>query len=270
MARKGRLARVALGLVLVVLYAPLLFLVVASVNKNPASTSWQGFTTNWYSAAFDDTSLRKAVGVSLRLAFGASIGAVVVGTLAVLGARRTRVFSRINPLLATVRVATPEIIIATGLGALLPTVGIAFGFRPMLGAHIAYLSAYVVLIVGARAAGADRSLEEAAVDLGAKNWQVLRDIVLPDLRPAILSSWLLALAFSFDDVALSLALRGPTDTTVPIYIFSAVQRRVTPSIHAIGTIIIIVGIVTFAAATIVHRAIAGFDARAQAQAQARP
>ena len=261
MREKGRGAKVVLALVLIVLYAPLLFLVVASVNKNPASTAWQGFTTKWYDAAFADASLRKAVGVSARLALGASLGSVVVGTAAVLAARRTRWFIRINSLFATVRVGTPEIIIATGLGAVLPVVGVAFGFRPMLVAHVAYLSAYVILIVGARAAGADRGLEEAALDLGARNWQVLRDIVLPDLRPAIVSSGLLAVAFSFDDVALSLALRGPSDTTVPIYIFSAVQRRVTPSIHAIGTIIIVVGIVTFLAATIVHRAVAGIDAR---------
>jgi spermidine/putrescine transport system permease protein len=271
MREKGRVAKLVFVAVLLVLYAPLVFLVVASVNENPASTAWQGFTTKWYDAAFHDESLRKAVGVSVRLALGASLGSVLVGTLAVLAARRTRWFSRINSLFATVRVATPEIIIATGLGAVLPAVGIAFGFRPMLVAHVAYLSAYVMLIVGARAAGADRGLEEAALDLGAKNWQVLRDIVLPDLRPAIVSSGLLALAFSFDDVALSLALRGPNDTTVPIYIFSAVQRRVTPSIHAIGTVIIIVGIVTFLAATLVHRAVVGSEARHSAgRAQVRP
>jgi spermidine/putrescine transport system permease protein len=155
------------------------------------------------------------------------------------------------------RVATPEIIIATGLGALLPAAQIAFGYRPMLVAHIAYLSAYVTLIVGARAAGADRSLEEAALDLGANRSQVLRHIVVPDLMPAIVSSGILALAFSFDDVALSLTLRGPNDTTVPVYIFSAVQRRVTPSIHAIGAVVVAVGVVAFAAATSINRAVAG-------------
>ena len=270
MRERGRVAKAVLGLVLVILYVPLLFVVVSGFNRNPLSTSWQGFTTSWYDDAFADVSLRHAVGVSIRLALGASLASVVVGTLAVLAARRTLWFSRIGTLLATVRVATPEIIIATGLGAVLPAVSIAFGFRPMLIAHVAYLSAFVVLIVGARAAGASRTLEEAALDLGAKRWQVLRDIVLVDLRPAIVSSALLALAFSFDDVALSLALRGPRDTTVPIYIFSAVQRRVTPSIYAIGTLIIAVGVVSFLAAIVVHRAVAGIDigdrpSRARAQ-----
>ncbi len=100
-----------------------------------------------------------------------------------------------------------------------------------------------------------QSHEEAALDLGAGRWQVLRDIVIPDLMPAIVSSLLLVLAFSFDDVALSLALRGPNDTTVPIYIFSAVQRRVTPSIHAIGAMVIFAGVLTFAAAAAINRAV---------------
>lgn len=267
MDERGRAARLVLALVLVVLYTPLLFLVVASVNSNPLSTGWQGFTTRWYESAFDDLALRRAVGVSLRLAVSSALISVCVGTAAAVAARRSPWLRRINTTLATVRVATPEIIIATGLGAALPAAQIAFGFRPMLVAHVAYLSAYVMLIVGARAAGADPQLEEAAMDLGAARWRVLRRVVLPDLAPAIVSSGLLTLAFSFDDVALSLALRGPDDTTVPIYIFSAVQRRVSPSIHAVGAVIVVVGVVVFGIATLVNRAVAGYDTRAT---QARP
>ena len=267
MRERGRPAKAALALVLVVLYTPMLFLIVASVNRNPSSTGWQGFSTRWYRAAFDDPALRRAVGVSLRLAAASAMLSVCVGTAAAVAARRSPWLRRVNAVLATVRVATPEIIIATGLGAALPAAQIAFGFRPMLVAHVAYLSAYVMLIVGARAAGADPQLEEAAMDLGAARWRVLRRIVLPDLMPAIVSSGLLALAFSFDDVALSLALRGPNDTTVPIYIFSAVQRRVSPSIHAVGAVIVAVGVVVFAIATLVNRAVAGYDTRAP---QARP
>jgi ABC-type spermidine/putrescine transport system permease subunit II len=260
---RGRVANAVLVAVLVVLYAPLVFLVFASFNRNPLSTAWQGFTTQWYSDAFDDPSLRRAVGVSVRLAVLASILAVGVGTAAAIAARRTKWITRLNGAFATVRVATPEIIIATGLGAILPAVHISFGFRPMLVAHIAYLSAYVLLIVGARAAGANRDIEEAAVNLGARRIRVLRQVVLPDLAPAIASSGLLAFAFSFDDVALSLALRGTKDTTVPVYIFSAVQRRVTPSIHAIGALILAVGALTFLTASFVNRAIAGGSDRAE-------
>ena len=137
----------------------------------------------------------------------------------------------------------------------LPLVGMRFGFRTMLVAHVALLSAYVVLVVGARAAGADRAMEEAALDLGANRWQMLRDVVLPDLRPAIVSSGLLAAAFSFDDVALSASLRGPRDTTLPVYLFSVVQRRVTPAIYAVGTMVVVGGAVMFAAAMVANRAL---------------
>jgi ABC-type spermidine/putrescine transport system permease subunit II len=257
MRKRGRLSLGVLVGLLVLLYAPIVFLVLASVNRNVLSTGWSGFTTKWYGAAFDDAALRRAVSVSASLAGSAAALAVVVGTAAAIAARRSRWLGRVNAALAGMRVATPEIIIATGLGALLPVAQIAFGYRPMLVAHVAYLSAYVTLIVGARAAGADRSLEEAALDLGARRSQVLRHIVVPDLMPAIVSAGILALAFSFDDVALSLTLRGPKDTTVPVYIFSAVQRRVTPSIHAIGAVVVAVGVVAFAAATSINRALAG-------------
>lgn len=244
-------------MLVVVLYAPLLFLVVASVNRNPDSTTWHGFTFDWYRVAFDDPALRDAVTVSVQLAFGAAALAVVTGTAAAIAARHSKIMQRLNLAFATARVGTPEIILATGLAALLPTVGTGFGRVPMLVAHTAYLSAYVTLIVGARAAGSTVMMEESALDLGATPFRVIRDVILPDLLPAIASAGLLAFAFSFDDVALSLALRGPDDTTVPLYIFSAVQRRVTPSIHALGAMVIAIGIVVFAGASLVNRAIAG-------------
>ncbi len=250
-------ARMTLYAVMVLLYAPLVFLVVASVNANPASTAWRGLTGRWYREAFDDPALRRAVGVSIRLAASTAVLSVLIGALAAIAARRSQWLGRISSVFGVARIGAPEIILATGLKVAITAAGISFGFRPMLAAHVTYLAGFVVLIVGARAAGSLRSHEEAALDLGAKRGQVLRDIVIPDLMPAIVSSALLVLAFSFDDVALSLALRGPNDTTVPIYIFSAVQRRVTPSIHAIGALVILAGVVTFSAAALVNRTIFG-------------
>jgi spermidine/putrescine transport system permease protein len=270
--RPGWPSTTVLAGLVVLLYAPLVFLVVASVNRNPASTGWQGFTFDWYRAAWRDQALRDAVVVSVQLAAGAALLATVVGTAAAIAARRSRVMQRLNLAFSTARVGTPEIVLATGLGAMLPAIGIDFGRTPMLVAHTAYLSAYVTLIVGARAAGSSATMEESALDLGARPWRVVVDVILPDLRPAIASAGLLALAFSFDDVALSLALRGPDDTTVPLYIFSAVQRRVTPSIHAIGAVVIAIGIVVFAGAALVNRAIVGHQASARTgrSDQARP
>jgi ABC-type spermidine/putrescine transport system permease subunit II len=256
---EGLPSRIILNAVMVLLYAPFVFLIIASVNSNPASTAITGFTSRWYREAFDDPALRRAVGVSVRLALFTAVLATVIGTLAAIAARRSRWLGRISSAFSIARIGAPEIILATGLKVAISAAGLSFGFRPMLAAHVAYLSGFVVLIVGARAAGSVRSHEEAALDLGAKRWQVLRDIVIPDLLPAIVSSALLVLAFSFDDVALSLALRGPADTTVPIYIFSAAQRRVTPSIHAIGAVVMLIGILTFCAAALVNRAVFGGD-----------
>ena len=261
----GRGPAIALALVFSLLYAPLIYLLYASFNANPLSTAWQGFTTQWYSQALHDPTIRRATSTSIRLAVAASVGSMVVGTLIGVAARRTPWLRRVSLALAGARVAAPEIIIATGLAVLLPLINLSFGFRVMLIAHVAYLSAYVALIVGARAAGADRSYEEAALDLGASRWQVLRDIVLPDLRPAIISATLLAAAFSFDDVALSNALRGPRNDTLPVYLFSAVQRRVSPTIHAIGVLVIVVGALAFGGAIIAGRA-----SRADPVTQAMP
>jgi ABC-type spermidine/putrescine transport system permease subunit II len=239
----------------IVLYAPLVQLVVSSVNRNPLSTGWTGFTTEWFRGAFDDPLVRSSIGLSARLAVASAFGAVVLGTAAAIAGRRTRWIAAFVRIAAGGRVAVPEIIIATGLGVVLPLIGWRFGFRVMVVAHAIYLSAYVVLLVGARVAGADPHQEEAALDLGAKPWRVLWTITLPDLLPAIAASALLCAAFSFDDVALSNALRGPQDTTLPVYIFSTVQRRVTPEIHAIGTVVLVVGMVSFVAAATINRAL---------------
>ncbi len=251
----GVLARVVLYAVLILLYAPLVFLCVASFNANPASSGWTGFTTRWYREAAADPALGRAIGVSVRLACSTAILATLIGTAAAIAARRSRWLGRASTALAVARIGAPEIILATGLKVAISTAGISFGFRPMLAAHVVYLSGFVVLIVGARAAGSSRSLEEATIDLGAKRLRVLRHIVLPDLAPAVVSSALLVFAFSFDDTALSLALRGPKDTTVPVYIFSAAIRRVTPSIYSIGVVVVLAGIATFAAAGLVNRAV---------------
>jgi ABC-type spermidine/putrescine transport system permease subunit II len=249
------LAGTALVALLVVLYAPLTHLMVSSVNANPDSTAWTGFTLDWFGDAIDDPEVRRAVGVSLRLAAVSAVGATVFATLAVLAVRRRPVMERLHNLSVLGRISTPEIIMATGLGALIPALGWKLGFRPMVAAHIAYLSAYAAVIIGARAAGADRTIEDAALDLGARPWRVLTSIVLPDLRPAIVSAFLLSAAFSFDDVALSLALRGPKDTTLPVLLFSRTQRRETPAVYAIGTMVLVIGVVTFLAALAANRSL---------------
>ncbi len=252
---RRRIAPAILIALLLALYLPLVFLVVSSVNSNPASTSWTGFTTDWYRAAINDQATRDAVATSLRLAAISSVGATLAATLAVLAVRRRPWFQRIHSVLVTGRIATPEIIVAAGIGALIPAIGATFGFRIIALAHITYLAAFASILIGARAASADPVLEDTALDLGARPRHVLRRVVLPDLRPAILSALLLSAAFSFDDVALSLTLRGPNDTTLPVLLLSAMQRRATPSVHAIGSTVLAAGITVFAIAAVANRSL---------------
>ena len=252
MSRRRPTSLAVLTAVVVVLYAPLVFLVVAGINRNPLSTSWQGATGQWYRAMWDDEALRRSVAVSLRLAAVTTIVAVIFGTAMALAMRTSPLVQRWARGTAGLRVATPEIVIATGLAALMPSAGVDFGFRPMVVAHVAYLTAYVVLIVGSRVATLDPALDMAAADLGAGPWRTLWRVILPDLRPAIGAAALLVMAFSLDDVALSLALRGPTDTTLPVYLYSVVQRRVTPAVYAVGTMVVLVGAVLFLTSMALH------------------
>jgi spermidine/putrescine transport system permease protein len=240
--------------VLVTLYAPLVFVVYASLNQNPVGSAWLGATGRWFADAWTSHEIRSSAGTSVRLAVVAAIGATAAGTGVAVAVRRTTAMRAVAGTLAGARAASPEIIIATGLAVLLPLIDVRFGFAPMAVAHIAYLSAYVALLVGARAARLDVTLEEAALDLGASRWQVVGHIVLPQLVPAILAGALLTAAFSFDDVALSLALRGPDDTTLPVQLLATINSpNQSPAVYAVGSTVIAAGLLIAGGAVVAAR-----------------
>ena len=255
--RKHRVAGVcALVLLLVVLYAPLVRLVVNAFNANELATTWGGFTLRWFRAAVHNDGVRRSIRTSAVLAAFTSMVSVVLGTLLVLGlkyANRGTVF--LGRLLAVARVTTPEVILATGLFVMLPIIGLHFGFTALLIGHVVYLTGFVIVLVGARAASADPLQEEAAADLGASPARVLLRVVLPNLYPAIGAAALLSAAFSFDDVALSRVLASPTTTTLPLILVSMIQRRVTPEIDAISTLLLIIGAALFVIALAAGRGI---------------
>ncbi len=243
---------VALVIVLVVLYAPLFRIVVNAFNANELATTWKGGTLRWFRAALNNDEVKSAIWVSTKLAVATSVASVLFGTLAVIGLRSLRTGEqRIVRIGAAARVTTPEIILATALFVTVPLLGIRFGFLTMLIGHTVYLTGFVIILIAARAAQADPKLEEAAQDLGARPWQVLRTIVLPDLAPAIGAAFLLSAAFSFDDVALSRTMGSPRTTTLPLVLVSLIQRRVTPEIDAIATILLAIGAALFVGALII-------------------
>ncbi len=232
------------------LYVPILYLMVYSFNDSRIIGVWAGFSLRWYVKLFEDDVMINAVLNSFEIAAITATVAVALGTMAALIMVRFKRFCgrTLFSGLVSAPLVMPEVI--TGLAILLMFVTLerAIGWpseRGMLTitiAHITLTMAYVYLVVQARLADFDMSLEEAAMDLGAKPSTVFFKITLPLISPSLLSGWLLAFALSLDDVVVASFLAGPGSTTLPILVFSSVRTGVTPELNALATII--VGIVS--------------------------
>lgn len=243
--------RVALLVGFGFLYLPIASVIIYSFNSSDMVTVWAGFSVRWYAALVHDSAVLGAAWLSLRLAVTSATLALVFGTLAGFVLARYRHFGgRMGfAAMVTAPLVVPEVISAIAMLMLFITLNTAlqhcFGFslgRGLLAltiAHAAYAVAFVAVVVQARLAGADRSVEEAALDLGARPWRVFAVITLPLLLPALLSGWLLAFSLSLDDVVTSAFVAGPSATTLPMYIFSSVKFGVNPEVNALGTIVVV-------------------------------
>jgi putrescine transport system permease protein len=241
----GWRGRTILGVGYAFLYLPILLLVAFSFNASRLSSTWSGFSFKWYAALLEDPSMLRAAWVSLKIAFLSATAAVVLGTLAALVLTRFRPFRGKTLLgaLITSPLVMPEVV--TGLSLLLMFVTLAgpLGLSPkgMLSifiAHVTFTLAFVSVIVSSRLAELDRSLEEAAMDLGATRFKVFFVITLPIIAPALVSGWLLAFTLSLDDVVIASFTTGPGSATLPIRIYSEVRLGVKPEINAICTMVI--------------------------------
>jgi len=240
-----------LALMLVVgyvfLYGPIVALVVYSFNASRLVTVWAGFSTHWYAELLHNEAIRRATLVSLEIALVSATGALLLGTLAGFALQRYRRFRgrALFGALATAPLVMPEVI--TGLSLLLLFVALeqAIGWpegRGMLTiviAHVTLGTAYVAVVVEARLAGFDRSLEEAALDLGARPFKVFLVITLPLIAPALAAGWLLAFTLSLDDLVIASFTSGPSSTTLPMVIFSSVRLGVSPQINALATLFLV-------------------------------
>lgn len=228
------------------LYGPILSLVVFSFNESRLVTVWSGFSTKWYGELLANEKLLEAAWLSLRIAFVNATGAVILGTLAaVVLVRFGRFRGRtLFSALVTAPLVMPEII--TGLAMLLLFVALdqAFGWPSGRGvttitiAHMTFSMAYVTVVVQSRLSQMNLSLEEAAMDLGARPAKVFFVITLPIIAPALASGWLLAFTLSLDDLVISSFVSGPGSTTLPMVIFSSVRLGVSPQINALATIVV--------------------------------
>lgn len=244
---QNQFGRLWLLLVYLFLYIPLLFLIVFSFNSTRQDGIFTGFSLRWYAALMDDSRLVDGFFLSLKVALLSGTLSVLLGTFAAFVlvrylrfTGRTLFYGLVNAPLVM-----PEVI--TGLSLLLLMVFVQRligwpdrGFITIVAGHTLLGMAYATVVIQSRLSEVDRSIEEAAMDLGCGPMQVFFLVTLPNIAPALVSSWLLSFTLSFDDVVISEFLSGPGVTTLPQVIFSYARRGVNPSIYAAATLLIAV------------------------------
>lgn len=260
MWRRGWFLPIAATLGFSFLYAPIVSLVIFSFNESKLVTVWSGFSTKWYAELFRDPQLLGAAWLSLQIAAMAATIALVLGTLAAVALVRFRRFK--GRTLFSGMVSAPLVMpdVITGLSLLLLFVAMESllgwpqgrGMLTIVLAHATFCTAYVCVVVQSRLSDFDRSLEEAAMDLGASPVRTFFDVTLPIIAPALVSGWLLGFTLSLDDLVIASFVSGPGSSTLPMVIFSKVKLGVSPDVNALATIIIGIVALGVLAATILQ------------------
>ena len=261
-ARRSVFPRLMLVIGFVFLYAPMLSLIVYSFNESRLVTVWSGFSVKWYAELFRDQQMMDAAWISLQVAFWTACASVVLGTMAAMAMTRMRDFpgKTLFGGLITAPLVMPEVIIGLSILLLFVAIGPVTGIGEQRGAttiwiaHVTFCMAFVTIVISSRLSELDRSLEEAAMDLGANRVKVFFVITLPIILPAILAGWLLAFTLSLDDLVIASFVSGPASTTLPIKIFSSVRLGVSPKINALATLMIVsVALASLVGWWILHR-----------------
>ena len=233
MKKKSRFPAFYLVAITVLMYLPILFVMLYSVNESKISSVWTGFSLKWYR----DRNVGAALLNSLFLGGVSSLAAAVIGTLGAIGTVRTSFKGKgFMEYVATLPMMTPEIILGMIFLAFFSLLGLPFGMTTLILSHTAFCIPYIFMQVKARLAGMDKSYEEAARDLGAGKARVFFDITLPMIMPGIVSGMLLSFAMSFDDVVISIFVTGVSVNTLPILIYTQLKTGVTPKVNALCTL----------------------------------
>lgn len=237
---------------LIFLYLPILILVIYSFNASRLVSVWGGFSTRWYAGLLSNEPLLQSAWISLKLGLLAATGATIIGTCLALALTRMRPFRGRGLLafLGFVPMVMPEIITGLSLLLLFIAIGLDRGFWTLVLAHITFTSCFVAVIVQARLLNFDKSLEEAAIDLGATPLGAFRLVTLPIILPAIAAGWMLAFTLSLDDLVIASFTSGPGATTLPMRLYSQVRLGVTPEINAISSLLILVVTITVLGVTL--------------------
>lgn len=215
--KKFQLSKIYLAVIMLVTYLPIAMVVIFSFNDSKLTVGWKGFTLKWYESLFNNGALMEALRNSIVLGLISCAAAAVIGTLGAIGMARVNYKSKgMMEYLSTIPIMVPEIILGMVFMAFFALLGLPFGMTTLVIAHTAFCIPYVFMMVKARLVGIDKSLEEAARDLGASPSRIFFDITMPLIMPAVASGCLLAFAMSFDDVVISIFVNGPKLSTLPI------------------------------------------------------
>lgn len=222
------------------LYIPMVILVIYSFNASKLVTVWAGFSTKWYGELLSNQAFIDAAWVTLKVAVVSSTVATILGTMAAFVLVRSgRFFGRtLFSGMIYAPLVMPEVITGLSLLLLFIAIGLDRGVFTIVLAHATFSMCFVSVVVSSRMASFDRSLEEAAYDLGCTGFDAFKSVTLPIIAPAVISGWLLAFTLSLDDLVIASFTAGPSATTLPIKIYSSVRLGVSPEINALSTIII--------------------------------
>jgi spermidine/putrescine transport system permease protein/putrescine transport system permease protein len=253
---RPRFLRVYTGLFFVFMFLPILLVVVFSFNNQRSLQRFTGFSLEWYQRFFDNESLTGSLRASIEIATVTMLVGTFLGTLLAFGLvrARTRWVGGAN-ILMLIPLVTPEIVAGVSALLLFTQLGLRLSLLTIMLAHITFSISYVTVVVRARLAALHPEVEQAAMDLGASRLQTVWLVVLPALWPAILASALLTFALSFDDFVLSFFTTGESPQPLPVRIWSAIRFGVTPTINAIGTLMLAISVFCIGLAVLLPRLI---------------
>jgi len=230
-----------LSLFFVILYVPVLSVILYSFNKGTSTAHWAGFTFDWYKALLNDVVIVDSFKISIQVAFLTSVLSAIMGTAtAIISIYVTEKMEKTINGLMLLPLLVPEIALAISLLVFFSSLKLPFGLLTLVLSHSLFCVPYVYIMVQLRLREINKSIFEAAIDLGATQWQIIKTIILPLVMPSIITASLLSLAVSLDDVVISTYMTGPTSTTLPVHIFSMMRVGVTPKINALCTLILVV------------------------------
>lgn len=236
------------------MYAPIVILILFSFNASRYASSWEGFSLRWYQVLFNDRAIGLALRNSLLVAFLATVISTVIGTMAALALERYDFWGKLSfDALLYLPIIIPEIAMAVMLLLFFILTHVQLGLGTVILAHVAFCVSYVAVVVRARVAGLDRTLEEAAQDLYANEWQTFRRVTLPLIMPGIIGGALLAFTLSLDDFVITFFTTGPGTTTLPIQVYGMIKTGVTPEINALSALMLMASVALVVGSLLLQR-----------------